>query len=114
MSIRSPSFCITNPRLKSTSPRVCSVMRRFSTGKLFGSLTAMVTDAKLSTLRPVETRQSSTLFDARSEQDLLCEIQREMEAGTLPKFVARLMVELYLNYRNAVNRFYWALAVLFL
>ncbi|GJY23590.1 glycerol-3-phosphate O-acyltransferase [Tanacetum coccineum] len=87
MSIRSPSFC--------------SVMRRFSTGKLSGSLTTMVTDAKLSTLRPVETH-------------LLCGIQREMEAGTLPKFVARLMVELYLNYRNAVNRFYWALAVLFL
>ncbi|PWA95940.1 glycerol-3-phosphate acyltransferase protein [Artemisia annua] len=34
--------------------------------------------------------------------DLLCGIRREMEAGTLPKFVARLMEELYLNYRNAV------------
>nr|GEY17811.1 dolichyl-diphosphooligosaccharide--protein glycosyltransferase subunit DAD1 [Tanacetum cinerariifolium] len=39
--------------LKSTSPRVCSVMRRFSTGKLPGSMTDMVTDTKLSTLQPV-------------------------------------------------------------
>nr|GEW88307.1 glycerol-3-phosphate acyltransferase, chloroplastic [Tanacetum cinerariifolium] len=102
MSILSP-FCITNPRLKSTSPRVCSIMRRFSNGKLPGSMTDTVTDTKLSTLLPVvasKTRQSSTFLDACSEQvilflaNLLCGIQREMEAGTLPKFVARLMEEL--------------------
>ncbi|PWA43531.1 Glycerol-3-phosphate O-acyltransferase, alpha helical bundle, N-terminal [Artemisia annua] len=105
MSILSPSFCITNPRLNSTSTRVRYVLRRFSMGKISRSMTDMVTGTKLSTLRSVvasETHQSSTFLDARSEQDLLCGIRREMEAGTLPKFVARLMEELYLNYRNAV------------
>uniref|UniRef100_A0A251UHM6 Putative glycerol-3-phosphate O-acyltransferase, chloroplast n=1 Tax=Helianthus annuus TaxID=4232 RepID=A0A251UHM6_HELAN len=34
--------------------------------------------------------------------DLLSGIQKEMETGTLPKPVAQLMEELYLNYRNAV------------
>ncbi|KAI7743976.1 hypothetical protein M8C21_001743, partial [Ambrosia artemisiifolia] len=61
-----------------------------------------------SILRPlVSTTQlphSPTFLDARSQQDLLSGIQKEMETGTIPKPVARLMEELYLNYRNAAIR----------
>ncbi|EYU45265.1 hypothetical protein ABFS82_05G068300 [Erythranthe guttata] len=45
-----------------------------------------------------------TFLDARTEQDLLLVIRKEVEAGRLPVNVAQGMEELYHNYRNAVLR----------
>ncbi|XWS38799.1 hypothetical protein CRYUN_Cryun19dG0161200 [Craigia yunnanensis] len=49
-----------------------------------------------------EVERSRTFLEARSEQELLSEIRKEVEAGRLPPNVAAGMEELYPNYRNAV------------
>ncbi|CAK9173448.1 unnamed protein product [Ilex paraguariensis] len=49
-----------------------------------------------------ELGHSRTFLDARTDQDLLLGIRKEMEAGRLPLNVAQGMEELYQNYRNAV------------
>ncbi|XP_022736522.1 glycerol-3-phosphate acyltransferase, chloroplastic-like isoform X3 [Durio zibethinus] len=52
-------------------------------------------------VRP-EVEHSRTFLEARSEQELLSGIRKEVEAGRLPPNVAAGMEELYQNYRNAV------------
>ncbi|XP_021300505.1 glycerol-3-phosphate acyltransferase, chloroplastic [Herrania umbratica] len=49
-----------------------------------------------------EVEHSRTFLEARSEQELLSGIRKEVEAGRLPPNVAAGMEELYQNYRNAV------------
>ncbi|XVE65346.1 hypothetical protein DITRI_Ditri07aG0173400 [Diplodiscus trichospermus] len=49
-----------------------------------------------------EVEYSRTFLEARSEQELLSGIRKEVEAGKLPPNVAAGMEELYQNYRNAV------------
>ncbi|XVF11111.1 hypothetical protein REPUB_Repub07fG0240900 [Reevesia pubescens] len=49
-----------------------------------------------------EVEHSRTFLEARSEQDLVSGIRKEVEAGRLPPNVAAGMEELYQNYRNAV------------
>ncbi|OMO93374.1 hypothetical protein COLO4_16939 [Corchorus olitorius] len=50
-----------------------------------------------------EVEHSRTFLEARSEQELLSGIRKEVEAGRLPPNLAEGMEELYQNYRNAVN-----------
>ncbi|KAL8254468.1 hypothetical protein R6Q59_032689 [Mikania micrantha] len=99
----------TNPRvLLPPSSSVRSVFWRFPTFTLCspanapGSMLEYKHSPSSSPLVSTELRQYPTFLDARSEQDLLCGIRKEMETGTLPEYVARLMEELYLNYKNAV------------
>ncbi|KAL8254462.1 hypothetical protein R6Q59_032683 [Mikania micrantha] len=99
----------TNPRvLLPPSSSVRSVFWRFPTFTLCspanapGSMLEYKHSPSSSPLVSTELRQYPTFLDARSEQDLLCGIRKEMETGTLPEYVAQLMEELYLNYRNAV------------
>lgn len=47
-------------------------------------------------------RHSQAFLNARSEEQLLFGIRKEMEAGRLPPSVAAAMEEVYENYRNAV------------
>ncbi|XWS62211.1 hypothetical protein CRYUN_Cryun07bG0191200 [Craigia yunnanensis] len=49
-----------------------------------------------------EVEHSRTFLEARSEQELLSGIRKEVEAGRLPPNVAAAMEEFYQNYRNAV------------
>nr|ATJ44624.1 glycerol-3-phosphate acyltransferase [Theobroma cacao] len=49
-----------------------------------------------------EVEHSRTFLEARSEQELLSGIRKEVEAGRLPPNIAAGMEELYQNYRNAV------------
>ncbi|KAI3469191.1 hypothetical protein Pfo_025854 [Paulownia fortunei] len=58
--------------------------------------------ASSSTYDQDEISTPRTFLDARTEQDLLLGIQKELEAGRLPINVAQGMEELYQNYRNAV------------
>lgn len=124
MSILSPSsptlfFSTTNPRVSLSpstplSSRLRPIFRRFpclafsAPANAAHGMAETVQDNKCSsssTPRPVsgsEHGYSRTFIDARSEQDLLSGIQREVEAGTLPKPVAQAMEELYQNYKNAV------------
>ncbi|KAI3804515.1 hypothetical protein L1987_26117 [Smallanthus sonchifolius] len=124
MSFLSPSsatlfFSATNPRVSvsptytspSPSLRSRSLFRRFpylAFSRAANAAAETFEDKKWSsssTTRPVsgsEFGYSHTFIDAQSEQDLLSGIQREVEAGTLPKHVAHSMEELYQNYKNAV------------
>ncbi|KAL9992758.1 putative glycerol-3-phosphate 1-O-acyltransferase [Helianthus debilis subsp. tardiflorus] len=99
------SFCTTNPRVYLHSSHARSLFYRFpALSSAAGG--SMVNSSSSSILPPLlvstEVRQSPTFLDAPSQQDLLSGIQKEMETGTLPKPVAQLMEELYLNYRKAV------------
>ncbi|XP_022717271.1 glycerol-3-phosphate acyltransferase, chloroplastic-like isoform X1 [Durio zibethinus] len=49
-----------------------------------------------------EVEHSRTFLEARSEQELLSGIRKEVDAGRLPPNVAAGMEEFYQNYRNAV------------
>ncbi|XVF52040.1 hypothetical protein PTKIN_Ptkin04bG0233200 [Pterospermum kingtungense] len=49
-----------------------------------------------------EVEHSRTFLDARSEEELLSGIRKEVEAGRLPPNVAEGMEVFYQNYRNAV------------
>lgn len=125
MSIFSPSsptlfLSTTNPRVSlllpststSSSWRVRSAFRRFPFLAFSAAhgMAETVQDKKCSatsTPLPVsgsELGYSRTFIDARSEQDLLSGIQRELEAKTLPETIAQSMEELYHNYKNAVFR----------
>ncbi|PWA47973.1 Glycerol-3-phosphate O-acyltransferase, alpha helical bundle, N-terminal [Artemisia annua] len=110
MSILSPSlfFSTTTPRLRvslsptststsSSSTALLRCRRRFPCFAVSGAAAESVRDAaeKLGYER-------SAFIDARSEKDLLSGIQRELEAGTLPRPIAQSMEELYQNYKNAV------------
>ncbi|TYJ41181.1 hypothetical protein E1A91_A03G003000v1 [Gossypium mustelinum] len=52
--------------------------------------------------RTTEVEHSRTFLEARSEQELLYGIRKEVEAKRLPPNIAAGMKELYQNYRNAV------------
>ncbi|CAI9290970.1 unnamed protein product [Lactuca saligna] len=124
MSIFSPSsptlfLSTTNPRVSllpstsnSSSWRVRSAFRRFPCLAFSAAhgMAETVQDKKCSpspssTPLPVSGSElgcSPTFIDARSEQDLILGIQRELEAETLPKPIAQSMEELYHNYKTAV------------
>ncbi|KAI7743030.1 hypothetical protein M8C21_032695 [Ambrosia artemisiifolia] len=114
-------FSTTNPRVSlSLSPtssstysslRTRSIIRRFpylAFSRAANAAAETFEDKKWSSssstrsISGSELGYSHTFIDALSEQDLLSVIQRELEAGTLPKHVAHSMEELYQNYKNAV------------
>ncbi|XP_071737435.1 glycerol-3-phosphate acyltransferase, chloroplastic [Rutidosis leptorrhynchoides] len=111
-------FSTTNPRVSlspitstststSSSLRIRSVFRRFPSVAFSGAANTAAETAwsSSSTSQPLsgsDLGYSRTFMDARSEHDLLSGIQRELEAGTLPKNIAQSMAELYQNYKNAV------------
>lgn len=115
LSSSSPTlFSTTNPRVSllptstststSSSMRTRSVFRRFPSLSVSGAANAAA-ETVAAAPQPVtgsELGYSRTFIDARSEEDLLSGIQRELEAGTLPKTIAQSMQELYQNYKNAV------------
>ncbi|KAF3790714.1 Glycerol-3-phosphate acyltransferase [Nymphaea thermarum] len=47
-------------------------------------------------------RPSTTFLDARTQEELLLGVRKELECGKLSANVAALMEELYQNYRNAI------------
>ncbi|KAJ9537015.1 hypothetical protein OSB04_029748 [Centaurea solstitialis] len=105
----------TNPRVSPSSlpsavtslssSRVRPIFRRFPCLALSPPANAAHGTAETvhrRSTQPLSGSDSRTFIDARSEQDLLSGIQRELEAGTLPKPIAQAMEELYQNYKNAV------------
>lgn len=64
------------------------------------------TTSSFSNTTPTELNHSRTFLDARTEEDLISGLRKEIEAGRLPPNVASGMEELYWNYKNAVNLIY--------
>lgn len=46
--------------------------------------------------------------------ELLSGISKEVKAGRLPSNLAALMEELYHNYKNAVNKYTWTYALMYI
>nr|XP_043627898.1 glycerol-3-phosphate acyltransferase, chloroplastic [Erigeron canadensis] len=91
--------------ISTSSVRIRSVLRRFPCLAVSGAAAEAVHHNKCSpssAAAPPPAGYSRTFLDARSEHDLLTGIQRELEAGALPKTIAQSMKELYQNYKNAV------------
>ncbi|XP_044501279.1 glycerol-3-phosphate acyltransferase ATS12, chloroplastic-like isoform X2 [Mangifera indica] len=59
-------------------------------------------DERKKSLSIGEVNHSRAFLDARTEQELLSGISKEVKAGRLPSNLAALMEELYHNYKNAV------------
>ncbi|KAG5384859.1 hypothetical protein IGI04_036329 [Brassica rapa subsp. trilocularis] len=60
------------------------------------------TTSSFSNTTPTELNHSRTFLDARTEEDLISGLRKEIEAGRLPPNVASGMEELFCNYKNAV------------
>ncbi|MFS7926949.1 putative glycerol-3-phosphate 1-O-acyltransferase [Helianthus anomalus] len=102
------SVSLTPASLSSSSFQNRSILRRFpflTFSRAPNAAAETFEDKKCcSASRPVsgsEFGYSHTSIDA-TDQDLLFGIQREVEAGRLPKSIAQAMEELYQNYKTAV------------
>ncbi|WCJ29102.1 Glycerol-3-phosphate acyltransferase chloroplastic [Euphorbia peplus] len=100
-----PSFFMSLPRLSLLPP---SFSRRSAFSCLFCSLDSKAMPNFVEALAednkhgPNKSSRNRTFLAAKTEQELLYGIKKEVEAGRLPLNVAVGMEELYQNYRNAV------------
>ncbi|KAL8107649.1 glycerol-3-phosphate acyltransferase, chloroplastic-like [Apium graveolens] len=85
--------------LRSHFRRRPSLAVAFCSSQVARGVVELVADTQLS---PTSLSPSRTFLDARTGEELLTGIQREVEAGKLPISIARGMEELYQNYKDAV------------
>ncbi|GLT80604.1 hypothetical protein SLA2020_520350 [Shorea laevis] len=113
----SPSSLSSSSNLKCPCILPCSVVFfRSSKQRAAGSFKCVFSPVKAKTMAELvkdkesiaasnsegEVEHSRTFVDARTEQELLNGIRKEVEAGRLPPNIAAGMEVLYQNYRNAV------------